>query len=104
MTYMNQCQLEKISCQKYWDIKVVSMGACQPTCPGVELGMYSGWGLSRASNNGYCNHDFFRCCKAARRKGLPTNTVRSCCQARADQCFAFVASTPWRSGITKYGK
>ena len=23
---------------------------------------------------------------------------------RADQCFAFVASKPWRSGITKYGK
>ena len=31
---------------------VVSQGPCAQDCPGVELGMYTGWGLSRASNKG----------------------------------------------------
>jgi len=103
-TYKNSCELTYISCKKYWDIREVSKGACVSDCPGVSLGMYTGWGLSRASNNGYCHHDFFRCCKAAKKTGLPNSQIRSCCQARADKCFAFVAEKPWRSGITKYGK
>jgi len=103
-TYKNSCELQYISCKKYWDIREVSKGSCSSECPGVSLGMYTGWGLSRASNNGYCHHDFFRCCKAARKAGLPNNQIRSCCQARADKCFAFVAEKPWRSGIVKYGK
>lgn len=103
-TYKNSCELTYISCKKYWDLREVNKGACSSECPGLNLGMYTGWGLSRASNNGYCNHDFFRCCKAARKTGLPNSQIRSCCQARADKCFAFVAEKPWRSGITKYGK
>jgi len=103
-TYKNSCELKYISCKKYWDLREVSKGACASDCPGVTLGMYTGWGLSRASNNGYCHHDFFRCCKAAKKTGLPNSQIRSCCQARADKCFAFVAEKPWRSGITKYGK
>jgi len=103
-TYKNSCELTNISCKKYWDLREVSKGACSSECPGVNLGMYTGWGLSRASNNGYCHHDFFRCCKAARKTGLPDSQIRSCCQKRADKCFAFVAEKPWRSGIVKYGK
>jgi len=103
-TYRNSCELKYISCKKYWDLREVSKGSCSQDCPGVNLGMYTGWGLSRASNNGYCHHDFFRCCKAARQAGLGANQVRSCCQARADKCFAFVAEKPWRSGVAKYGK
>ena len=38
-------------------------GPCESTCPGVEIGMYSGFGVFRATNKGGCNHDFFRCCK-----------------------------------------
>jgi len=103
-TYKNSCELTYISCKKYWDLREVSKGACSSECPGVSLGMYTGWGLSRASNNGYCHHDFFRCCKAARKTGLPDSQIRTCCQRRADKCYAFVAEKPWRSGITKYGK
>jgi len=103
-TYRNSCELERISCKKYWDLRVVSQGPCRQDCPGIDLGMYTGWGLSRASNNGYCHHDFFRCCRAARSSGLGDEAVRSCCQARADKCFAFVAEKPWRSGVKKYGK
>jgi len=103
-TYKNSCELKYISCKKYWDLREVNKGACASDCPGVNLGMYTGWGLSRASNKGYCHHDFFRCCKAALKTGLPKAQVRSCCQARADKCFAFIEEKPWRSGITKYGK
>ena len=85
-TYENSCELENVSCRKYWDIRVVSMvsimivlmmtrddkflivltcschqGPCQSSCPGVDLGMFTGFGLSRASNNGrfldyHCYH------------------------------------------------
>ena len=66
----NSCELTYISCKKYWDLRevskvrvsgdidsnignsVVSQGPCAQDCPGVELGMYTGWGLSRASNKG----------------------------------------------------
>ena len=41
----------------------LSQGPCESTCPGVEIGMYSGFGVFRATNKGGCNHDFFRCCK-----------------------------------------
>ena len=78
----NSCELQLVSCRKYWDLRVVSAGPCSQDCPGLQLGMYTGWGLSRASNKGYCHHDFFRCCSAATRLGLPVSQVRSCCQAR----------------------
>jgi len=103
-TYRNSCELQYTSCKKYWDLREVSKGACRQDCPGVDLGMYTGWGLSRASNNGYCHQDFFRCCKAARRVGLGYGQTKSCCQQRANKCFSFVAEKPWRSGVVRYGK
>ena len=51
-TYSSRCELERASCSVYWDLRVVSSGPCQQECPGVNLGMFTGWGLSRASNNG----------------------------------------------------
>ena len=74
-TYKNSCELTYISCKKYWDLREVSkvrirvfivqqsvllfQGACSSDCPGVNLGMYTGWGLSRASNNGNYRFKFF---------------------------------------------
>ena len=33
-------------------VKTCQQGPCQSTCPGVNMGMFTGFGLSRASNNG----------------------------------------------------
>jgi len=103
-TYPNSCELEYFSCRKYWDIQEVSQGPCESTCPGVEIGMYSGFGVFRATNKGGCNHDFFRCCKAAREMGLDGSEIKSCCNQRYIQCNDFVSSKPWKAGVERFGR
>jgi len=103
-TYPNSCELEYFSCRKYWDIQEVSQGACESTCPGIEIGMFSGFGVFRATNKGGCNHDFFRCCKAARDMGLDGSEIKSCCNKRYTQCIDFVSSKPWKAGVERFGR
>lgn len=101
-TYPNACELDLYACRKYWDITVVSEGQCESPCPGVDLGMFSGFGYFRASNKGLCHHDFFRCLKAARKQGLELKECKACCQERFNQCFDFVSSKPWKAGIARF--
>jgi len=103
-TYENSCELENYACRKYWDIVVVNQGPCESTCPGVELGMYSGFGSFHAKNKGSCHHDFFRCCGAAKMQGIAAEELKSCCNERFSQCCSFVGSKPWRAGIERFGR
>ena len=83
----------------FFTLSFVLQGPCEPTCQGLQLGMFSGFGFVRASNRGiceynlwtcqyfdffigFCNHDFFRCCKGAKKLGLDKTTVRDCCKQR----------------------
>ena len=62
-------------CAYYWSWRL---------CSGVMLLKYrlSNCLIKIPVSLGYCHHDFFRCCKAARSSGLAVNQVRACCQAR----------------------
>jgi len=104
-TYENSCELEYFSCRRYWAITEVAKGPCETPCPGVTLGKFSGFGYYHATNKGLCHHDFFRCLKISRTEGgFDARQAKDCCQARFDQCAAFVSERPWRAGILKYGK
>ena len=64
------------------DIRHLSQGECKSPCKVVQLGMFSGFGVSRASNKGACNHDYFRCVGRASKQGLEKQEVKSCCTER----------------------
>merc|ERR1712098_500894 len=103
-TYSNTCELEYYSCRYYWDITEVAKGPYVSICPGLDLGMFSGFGFTRASNKGLCNHDFFRCCKTARQLGMSGEEVKTCCNKRYVQCSEFISTKPWKAGVEKYGR